>query len=166
MGNPRSLGRGRRMAGLAVTGAPVRTLTLAAAVLGAGVSFALVAGAVGLFKPPILSTTQSALLDSQPAVEGSLEPLAEAQSTTPGLSPGAAAAPAAAAGAATAPTAGAELSRAQAIALVQGRYRARVVRTSLLQDKSGRRLYVFRLLSGSGKVWTVRIDAQSGAEVP
>ena len=34
--------------------------------------------------------------------------------------------------------AGNELSRAQAIALVQGRYRARVVRTTLPQDKGGR----------------------------
>src|SRR5690348_18303971 len=61
---------------------------------------------------------------------------------------------------------GAELTRAQAIALVQGRYGARVVRTTLSQEKDGRKLYIFRLLSGNGKVWTVRIDAQTGAEVP
>jgi hypothetical protein len=59
-----------------------------------------------------------------------------------------------------------ELSRAQAIELVQVRYRARVVRSSETLDKSGRRLYVLRLLSGGGKVWTVHIDAHTGAEVP
>ncbi len=66
----------------------------------------------------------------------------------------------------TAPASGRELSRAQAIELVQVRYGARVVRSSETQDKSGRRLYVLRLLSGSGKVWTVHIDAHTGAEVP
>jgi hypothetical protein len=66
----------------------------------------------------------------------------------------------------TAPASGQELSRAQAIELVQVRYRARVVRSSETQDKSGRRVYVLRLLSGSGKVWTVHIDAHTGAEVP
>ena len=70
------------------------------------------------------------------------------------------------AGAMVPAAAGNELSKAQAIALVQGRYRARVVRTTLSQDQVGHRLYVFRLLSESGKVWTVRIDAQTGAEVP
>jgi hypothetical protein len=59
-----------------------------------------------------------------------------------------------------------QLSRAQIVALVQRRYRARVVRTHLLQDANGRALYEFRLLSSAGKVWTVRIDAYSGAELP
>jgi len=58
-----------------------------------------------------------------------------------------------------------ELSRAQAIALVQRRYHARVVRTAVLRGPAGRHLYVFRLLSASGRVWTVRIDAHTGAEV-
>jgi len=58
-----------------------------------------------------------------------------------------------------------ELSRTQATALVQRRYAARVVRASSA-DESGRHIYVFRLLSEGGKVWTVRIDARSGAEVP
>jgi uncharacterized membrane protein YkoI len=49
--------------------------------------------------------------------------------------------------------------------LVQKRYGARVVRTDIA-DQEGRRLYVFRLLSGAGKVWVVRVDARSGAEVP
>ena len=59
-----------------------------------------------------------------------------------------------------------QLSRAEAVALVQRRYRARVVRTHLLQDANGRPIYEFRLLSPGGKVWTVRIDAYSGAEMP
>jgi uncharacterized membrane protein YkoI len=59
-----------------------------------------------------------------------------------------------------------QLSRAQVVALVQHRYRARVVRTHLLQGANGRALYEFRLLSSAGKVWTVRIDAYSGAELP
>jgi uncharacterized iron-regulated membrane protein len=59
-----------------------------------------------------------------------------------------------------------QLSRAEAVALVQRRYRARVVRTHFLQDANGRPMYEFRLLSPGGKVWTVRIDAYSGAELP
>lgn len=59
-----------------------------------------------------------------------------------------------------------ELSRAEAVALVQRRYHARVVRTHLLQDAQGRPVYEFRLLSAGGKVWTVRIDAYSGVELP
>jgi uncharacterized membrane protein YkoI len=57
-----------------------------------------------------------------------------------------------------------ELSRAQAAALVQQRYAARVVRATSLQE-DGHQLYVFRLLSPAGKIWEVRIDARSGAEV-
>jgi len=58
-----------------------------------------------------------------------------------------------------------ELTRTQATALVQRRYAARVVRAASAEE-AGRHLYVFRLLSTAGKVWTVRIDAHSGAEVP
>jgi len=50
-------------------------------------------------------------------------------------------------------------------ALVQKRYGARVVRADST-DQAGRHLYVFRLLSAGGKVWIVRVDARSGAEVP
>ncbi|HTW73567.1 MAG TPA: PepSY domain-containing protein [Steroidobacteraceae bacterium] len=60
---------------------------------------------------------------------------------------------------------GKQLSRAQAVALVQHRYRARVVRSHLTQGVAGRPVYEFRLLA-SGTVWTVRIDAISGMEVP
>jgi hypothetical protein len=58
-----------------------------------------------------------------------------------------------------------ELSREEATALVQKRYAARVVRTDIA-DQDGRRLYVFRLLSNASKVWIVRVDARTGAEVP
>jgi len=59
----------------------------------------------------------------------------------------------------------AELSREQAVALVEKRYGARVVRAEFL-DQDGRHVYVFRLLSAAGKVWIVRLDAHSGTEVP
>ena len=58
-----------------------------------------------------------------------------------------------------------ELTRVQATEIVQKRYGARVVRASDT-DEDGRHLYVFKLLSEAGKVWIVRIDAHSGAEVP
>ena len=58
-----------------------------------------------------------------------------------------------------------ELTRVQATEIVQKRYGARVVRASDT-DEDGRHLYVFKLLSDAGKVWIVRIDAHSGAEVP
>lgn len=57
-----------------------------------------------------------------------------------------------------------ELTPSEATALVQQRYGARVVRASSTNE-DGRRIYVFRLLSAAGKVWEVRIDAHSGAEV-
>jgi uncharacterized membrane protein YkoI len=31
-------------------------------------------------------------------------------------------------------------------------------------DNGGRRVYVLRMLSDEGRVWTVRIDAQTGSE--
>jgi uncharacterized membrane protein YkoI len=58
-----------------------------------------------------------------------------------------------------------ELTRVQATEIVQKRYGARVVRASET-DEGGRHLYVFKLLSDAGKVWIVRVDAHSGAEVP
>jgi uncharacterized membrane protein YkoI len=61
-------------------------------------------------------------------------------------------------------TAVVELTREQAIALVQRRYHARVVRTVLVEQQ-GRRVYVFRLLSSGSHVWTVRIDAKTGVQV-
>jgi hypothetical protein len=79
------------------------------------------------------------------------------QSSAPAVT---APAPAPAPGAATA----GELTREQAIALVQRRYHARVVRTVLVEQQ-GRHIYVFRLLSSGSHVWTVRIDAKTGAQV-
>jgi hypothetical protein len=58
-----------------------------------------------------------------------------------------------------------DLSREQAVAMVQKRYGARVVRAEFL-DQEGRHLYVFRLLSAAGRVWIVRVDAHTGTEVP
>ena len=60
-----------------------------------------------------------------------------------------------------------EISREQAAQMLQERYgnMAQVVRSDVV-ERDGRRLYVFRLLSVNGKVWIVRIDARSGAEVP
>jgi uncharacterized membrane protein YkoI len=58
-----------------------------------------------------------------------------------------------------------ELSREQAVAQVQKRYGARVVRADIA-DQDGRHVYVFRLLSADGKVWIVRVDARSGTEMP
>ena len=49
-----------------------------------------------------------------------------------------------------------------AIALAERRYNARVVRAEASSYK-GRRVYVLRLLSEEGRVWTVRVDAASGA---
>jgi hypothetical protein len=57
-----------------------------------------------------------------------------------------------------------ELSREQAVELVQKRYGARVVRTQFI-DQDGRHLYVLRMLSPAGKVWIVRLDAHTGTEV-
>ena len=47
------------------------------------------------------------------------------------------------------------MSRAEA------QYRARVVRTDV-QDEDGRKVYVLKLLSDNGRVFTVRIDAATG----
>jgi len=150
--------------GLAWARASVRPAAVGAILLASGVSFALVAGAVSVLSSSSASL-QNTLLDPYAPAGVAPQALATIDAGTPGhrpepnavATPGATALP---------PAAGNELSRAQAIALVQGRYRARVVRTTLSQDKGGRPLYVFRLLSGSGKVWTVRIDARTGAEVP
>jgi uncharacterized membrane protein YkoI len=60
-----------------------------------------------------------------------------------------------------------QISREQALRILQDRYgsAARVVRTDEV-DEGGRLVYIFRLLSDSGRVWIVHIDANSGAEVP
>ncbi len=144
--------------------AAIRPLAVVA-ILAAGVSFALVADALSALNSSSTASIQNTIVDPYASAGLGTQPLANTDSGTPGprlgssavITPSATALP---------PAAGNELSKAQAIALVQGRYRARVVRTTLSQDKGGHPLYVFRLLSGSGKVWTVRIDAHTGAEVP
>jgi uncharacterized membrane protein YkoI len=55
------------------------------------------------------------------------------------------------------------ISKDQAIEMAQRRYKARVVRAEA-SDNGGRRVYVLRMLSDEGRVWTVRIDAQTGNE--
>ena len=157
MDHPRTPGRVRRIAaGVAGEGA-LRMFGAVALLLG--VSLALRAGSIGLKHLPLASRTA---IDQQ------------TDTSAPAISPfdddGSAPVQVGAGDGATTtadpPAAGGELSRAQAIALVEGRYRgARIVRTTL-QDEKGRALYVFRLLSANGMVWTVRIDARTGAEVP
>lgn len=52
----------------------------------------------------------------------------------------------------------------QVIAEVERRYRARVVRVESAVV-NGRRVYVLRLLSEDGRVWRVRVDADTGREM-
>jgi uncharacterized membrane protein YkoI len=56
------------------------------------------------------------------------------------------------------------ISMDQAIEKAQRQYKARVVRADVSAN-SGRRVYVLRLLSDEGRVWTVRIDAATGGEI-
>lgn len=53
------------------------------------------------------------------------------------------------------------ISLDEAVSRAERQYHARVVRTSV-QDEDGRKVYVLKLLSEDGRVFTVRIDAQSG----
>jgi uncharacterized membrane protein YkoI len=54
------------------------------------------------------------------------------------------------------------MSLDQAVAMAERRYKARVVRADARKEE-GRTIYVLRLLNDSGRVWTVRIDADTGA---
>jgi uncharacterized membrane protein YkoI len=58
--------------------------------------------------------------------------------------------------------AGAAVSMDQAVKMVEQRFSARVVKAEAQKDGS-RTVYVLRLLSDSGRVWTVRVDAESGS---
>jgi hypothetical protein len=60
-----------------------------------------------------------------------------------------------------------EISRQEATQELQKRYgdAVRIVRSDVI-EQGGHHVYVFRLLSANGRVWVVRVDAQSGAEVP
>ena len=53
------------------------------------------------------------------------------------------------------------ISLDEAVARAERQYRARVVRTDV-QDEDGRKIYVLKLLSEDGRVFTVRIDASTG----
>lgn len=55
-----------------------------------------------------------------------------------------------------------ELSMDQAVKNVEQQYHARVVKAET-QHSGGRTTYVLKLLNDAGKVWTVRVDAASGA---
>jgi uncharacterized membrane protein YkoI len=50
----------------------------------------------------------------------------------------------------------------QAVEMAQRRYRAKAVRAETVSSGE-RRVHQIRLLSAEGKVWTVRVDAESGA---
>lgn len=51
----------------------------------------------------------------------------------------------------------------EAVNRAEHKYRARVIRAET-RESNGRRVHVLRLLSEDGRVWTVKIDAASGAE--
>jgi peptidase YpeB-like protein len=55
----------------------------------------------------------------------------------------------------------ASISLDQAVEMAQARYRAKAVKAETVNN-GGRRVHQIRLLSPDGKVWTVRVDAQSG----
>ncbi|MGC4027945.1 MAG: PepSY domain-containing protein [Steroidobacteraceae bacterium] len=61
-----------------------------------------------------------------------------------------------------APGAAAGISLDQAVAMAEQRYKARVVRAEVDQRQQ-RRVYMLRLLSEEGRVWTVRVDAATGS---
>ena len=50
----------------------------------------------------------------------------------------------------------------QAVAMAERRFNAKVVKAGVTES-NGRRVYVLRLLSEQGRVWTVRVDADSGS---
>lgn len=49
----------------------------------------------------------------------------------------------------------------QAIEMVQSRYRAKVIKADVAND-GGKRVYLLRVLSPEGRVFAVRVDAESG----
>jgi len=61
------------------------------------------------------------------------------------------------------PLAQAGVTLDQAIETAQRRYKARVVRADV-SESNGRRVYVLRLLSEEGRVWTIKVDAETGGE--
>ena len=55
----------------------------------------------------------------------------------------------------------AALSMDQAVRLAERRYRARVVRAET-RTEGNRTIYVLRMLDGSGRVFSIQVDAASG----
>jgi hypothetical protein len=53
------------------------------------------------------------------------------------------------------------ISLNEAVSRAEAQYHARVVRTEVV-DEDGRKVYVLKLLSENGRVFTVRVDANSG----
>jgi uncharacterized membrane protein YkoI len=53
------------------------------------------------------------------------------------------------------------ISLDQAVRMVESRYRARAVRADVV-NQGGKRIYEIRLLNADGKVWKVRVDAETG----
>jgi hypothetical protein len=53
------------------------------------------------------------------------------------------------------------ISLDEAVSRAERQYNARVVRTDV-QDEDGRKVYVLKLLRDDGRVFTVRVDAQTG----
>lgn len=56
------------------------------------------------------------------------------------------------------------ISLDEAVNRAERKYRARVIRAET-RESNGRRVHQLRLLSDDGRVWNVRIDAASGAEL-
>lgn len=54
------------------------------------------------------------------------------------------------------------MSMDQAVRMAEQRFKARVVRAES-QQNGAHTIYVLRMLNESGRVWTVRVDASSGA---
>ncbi len=57
--------------------------------------------------------------------------------------------------------AGGEISLDAAVAMVQKQFHAKAVKADPVNE-GGRRVYYIRLLSAEGRVWQVRVDAQTG----
>lgn len=54
------------------------------------------------------------------------------------------------------------ISLDQAVQMAQSRYGAKAVKAQTVSD-GGRRVHQIRLLSTEGKVWMVRVDAETGS---
>lgn len=54
------------------------------------------------------------------------------------------------------------ISMDEAVKMAEQHFRARVLKATTEQD-NGHTVYVLRLLNDAGRVWTVRMDATSGA---